>query len=304
MRKDTRKQLDSLIVYLALKYGVNWRSHLTELAPFWKGPLDRDSIFMSRYLLWHYQDRVVAKMISSMNSFEIHPLYTRDFIQGVLDSSTSVWGTLTFLFEIGNKPDLKEFFESGECGFDVKFTRYEKRKSYRTQHLPFLNLPCKGELDKYFAGVLTGSVPYKDKTGEVFCKVKRKCIPNLKRLGIIFKAEKNFVLISAFYLMLFCGEIPEQIYFKWINILSEIPVIKMKTACTDAYMHWRQIFEKKEFKTGMLPYLIGSNFYRAKVFIRLKDLKKLMEEKRFDFVDEKIKNRCKRWYNIHVQKKS
>lgn len=303
MRKETRKQLDSLIIYLTLKRGVQWRSHFTELAPFWDGPLDEDSVFMNETLLWSYQRTKIAEILSSMKSFEIHPIYTRDFIQGIIDSAGFMWRKdLNPIFEISGRQELREFLESGEIGFDFKFSKRSKRNTYRSPNLTFLNLPCKGELDKYFAGVLTGSVPYKDENGETFCKVKRDCLPSLKKFGIMFKEEKGYVLISAFYLMLFCGDIPEKIYSKWLKILDDIPSKKMKTACVDSLMHWRQIFGKKEFKTGMFPYLMSQNFYQTVISTKLKSVDKLMEEKRFDFVDEKIVKRCKRWYNVSVQK--
>lgn len=303
MRKEARKQLNSLIIYLVLKRGTNWRSYITELAPFWDGPLDEDSIFMCENLLWSYRTKKVVEILSSMKSFEMHPIYTRDFIQGVIDSTARSWENGSSPnFEIGNRPELKEFFESGECGFSFKLTKHGKRNAYRSSNIPFLHLPCKGELDKYLAGVLTGSVPYKDENGEIFCRVKKKCIPNLKRFGIIFKECDEFILISAFYLMLFCGDIPETIYSKWIDILDGNPSVKMKSACVDSLMHWRHLFGRKEFKTGMLPYLMSQNFYQTKISIGLKDVNGLMEEKRFDFIDEKIVKRCKRWYNIHAQK--
>lgn len=305
MRLATRKQLTSIVIYLVLKYGFRWRKHLAEMAEFWDGPLADDSIFISQSLLRYYSKKKVKEILSSLDLLDGHPFYNRDFLQGVIDAvGISDEGGLRFCFY--KKQDLKEFLESDES-FGIKFSNSNNEERYKSRHrtllLPILRTPCKGELDSYLTGVLSASDPFIDENGELWCKVKKKCYHNLKRLAINFKQDDKYILISPFYIMLFNGELPEYVYFKWMNILNKATTKNLNPASFDALIHWRYVFGTKQFDSGMLPFLRSRTSYWKYMDLDLKKVKVMMHERRIDFVDMRLVIRCKRWFEMYKNSK-
>ena len=305
MRLEARKQLTSIIIYLVLKYGFRWRKYLAEMAKFWDGPLADDSIFVSKRLLVYYSRKKIKEILSSLDLLDGHPFYNRDFLQGVIDAvAIPDSGGLRFIFH--SRDDLKEFLESDE-GFGIKFDKENLDGKYkyrhRTPYLPILATQCKGELDSYLTGALSASDPFIDENGELWCRVKKKCYKNFKRLAVNFKQDGDHFLVSPFYIMLFNGELPEYVYFKWMNILDKANSNSLKTASFDALIHWRYVFGKKVFDSGMLPFLRSRASYWKYMSVELKSIKSIMQERRIDFIDTRIVVRCKRWFEMYKNSK-
>ena len=74
----------------------------------------------------------------------------------------------------------------------------------------------------------------------------------------------------------------------------------MKNSSIDALMNWRFVFGVKEFSAEDLPYLRSRTYYYVSLGMTMKRFCKYMDEKQFDFVDERVRNRIKRWYNTTI----
>ena len=74
----------------------------------------QDNIFLSKYLFKLYKNKKIRDILLSMKSFEIHPLYNRDFMQGLFDASCYVYyenNRVNPKVEFYSKPKIREFLE-------------------------------------------------------------------------------------------------------------------------------------------------------------------------------------------------
>jgi len=298
MRKKTVDHLAAIIISSILEHGSTYMRHIPEMIKHWEGPLDEDNIFLHRGLIRNFGKKNAEKIMGKLKDLNIHSLFNRDFFQGIIDG-LGYESNLTRIIFYG-RSGLREFLESSEHNFNVKFGKYKNKLRNQTTTLKFLSLQIRGELDKYFAGVLSSSVPFINEKGEVFCSVSKKCGQNLKKLGIYYREYEKNIIISPFYLFIFSGDLPEPIYREWLSLLDSPEFLKMESASIDALMNWRFVFGSKVFKAGDLPYLQSRSYYYNSLGIKLEDLSKFLSEKQFDFVDERVRNRVKRWYNISV----
>lgn len=297
MRKESVDHLTSIVVSSILEHGNSYLDHLPEMIKHWNGPLDDDNIFLRRALIVNFGKKNAEKIMGNLKDLVIHPLFDRDFFQGIIDGlgHKPDCRRLSFYF----RPGLREFLESSEHNFNVKFGKSSLKIRNRTVALPFLSLSCKGASDQYFAGVLSSSVPFFD-DGEVYCRVSNKCAGTLKKIGILYREIESDVLITPFYLMIFCGDLPVPIYNEWMTLLSKPEFEKMKNSSIDSLMNWRFVFGVKEFGADDLPYLRSRTYYYVSLGMTMKRFCEYMDEKQFDFVDERVRNRVKRWYNMRV----
>ena len=298
MNIEATRHFVSILVTMLLKYGADIYKHLDEMADYWDGPLDEGHYFLNSTLIKSFPRRQLAKIMSNMHDFNIHAIYNRDFFQGIADGLGRKIDPRYPRLEFTGRESLLEFLESDAHGVNIKFSKFsKKRKFHRTKTLHYYHLPCHGELDRYFAGILaSGKIVY-DEDGCPLCRVNNKCRSKLRSLGIVFEDDGYYLTISPFYIMLFCGDLPEQVFAEWIQVIENTHHSRMIRASKDALWNWRLTFGKDQFKKNMLPFLLSRASYHDYGF-RAMDLKSQMDEERIDFLDKRVKNRCKRWYNL------
>lgn len=296
MRIETQKHFVAIAICLVLKYGDKWREHYLEMGDYWDGPLSDDSIFLYERKTEFLTRDYLSNLLSQMDILGDHPVYNRDFLQGIIDCVTFTETQYYSRFSFFSRWELKEFLES-EKRFMIRFQRGKRKNRNRTEFLPILKTPCKGRLDSYLAGALTASDPYVDENGQIFCRMKNKCAENLKKIPVIFKPCGKYILVSPFYIMLFMGEMPEFVFHKWMKIIDENLMKNFISASFDANLHWRYIFGGEKPKHWALPFLRSQTGYLVKHKLTTKHFDQFAEEMKLDFIDSRIVSRCQRWYN-------
>lgn len=297
MRKEVIDHLTSVIITSILKHGASYMKHLPEMFENWEGPLDEDNIFLNKNLIINFRKKNAENIMGRLKDLSIHPIFNRDFFKGVMDGLGNPSNSRRICFY--GRPALRSFLESSEHPFKIEFGETYVPRRNRTKSLNFLSLPFNGELDKYFAGALSSSVLFED-SGEAFCLMNHRCSKILKNLGILYKEVDKGVIVTPFYLMIFSGDIPESVFREWFKTLSRPEFSNMKSSSLDSLMNWKLVFGHKAFRSGSLPYLQSRTYYYESMGMTSEKLCKYIAEKQFDFVDERVRNRIKRWYNTTI----
>jgi hypothetical protein len=281
-----------------LKYGPTLRNHIDKIGGYWDGPLDKYGYFLHIKKFEGFSKKTLSeKILPLMTDFEIHPLYNRDFFQGLTEGLGEKVQSPSHRISFFNRTELFEFLESGDHGFNISFNNQKYYRS-RTNSVYLFNLPRKGEIDRYFAGVLSSGEICYDKKDQLVCRVNILCKSELEKFGILYEEVKNRLTISPFYVMLFAGELPFEIFSAWVKAIEETSGRSLRRASYDALIHWRLIFGKKHFKPGPFPFLSARESYYRFGPHSVKKLEVELKGKRFDFVDKRIIKRCHRWYNM------
>lgn len=296
MREFAQKHLDTIATTLAIEYGEDFKSDLKNFAKYWRGPLFDKIYLVGDFAVKHCVTRKgVAKILSSIN-VDVHPIYNRDFFQGIIDAGCICLPRVTFpAIEVTGNSRLRSFLKSEECGLNIKF--YGGRGKNISHDVPYFLTKCKGDLESYLSGVLTASTPVM-KDGQLLFKVNKKCKDNFRRLNLIFLEDEESLYLSPFYVMIFSGEIPFNIYSYFLCHIVDLKYFELKQARLDALFHWRYINGLKRYKVGDFPFLEAPMTLHA-MGITFKKFDIEMKEKRCDFVDERLAKRCKRWYVMH-----
>lgn len=264
----------------------------------WRGPLYDNGHAVSPRIFPQYTKKYMEQLFDEMN-IDIGPRFTRDFFQGVAHAVGSTINSITTILRFIPKQGLLDFITSENYGFKIKMGHAHARY-VKTLGIPFFAIPYRGNRDAYLAGVLAASdLVYK--RGEFFLRVSSKCEDELKKFGVLYKQDKRMILISPFYYFLYSGDIPDEVNVEIMPKLIEASPRKMKTAAADAIFHWRIINGTLPFKAGMLPCLWSKSNYYNYLSSEVIKIKEKMNDKRFDFVDVRIRQRCERWYNIHTE---
>lgn len=294
-----------IAVRSVLRYGSKCPEPLSVLLPMWKDtPMYRRGIFLQRLVFVEYAPSWKVK--KALQSLDPDPWfrgeYDVDFFHGLFDSSSKMYLNGTYKrAEFGGRKHLRNFLENEDHGQTISFAEMnEKRKRLnRTAVLPFMEIPAKNDLERWFVGVMCGSdVHMVD--GEPMMKIRTVCVPNMKRLGISFVGDgsgKN-VLVSCFYIMLFMSDIPDFFLHHWMSLIPHRGLGSMPMATTDAMMHWK-IMKKGRMVRGAFPFLLDAK-ESNRSGIRISEVMKKMTEINFNFVDQRITKRCERWENLSM----
>jgi len=296
MKPECLKQLSLIFCYLYLKHNTQYEHRKEEIANFWDGPLLDNNVCLSNTIFTSISGKDIGNLIEQFKDFYVNPQFNIDFFWGIFDGLGNCFDNQTRI-KFRSRQLLKEFLESSEHGFNIEFGSLKDRP--RTKELSFIKLPKNGHLDKYFAGVLT-SAYFCIKKGEPFLRVSTKCKKVLDNLGIIYFQEKIYVFISFFYLHLFAGDIPFNIYMDFISRAKNIKRKKYKIAPLDALKNWEAIHKNDPLGDNNYPFLRNDMYYfHNKIF--LKPIKKEIKENKTYFIDDRVVSRCERWYTMSKQ---
>lgn len=299
MNQAAKNQFDAICLTLLFKHGPDFKKHYLEMADYWAGPLYEGNYYVYKHSLRKKTNKKLIELLSKLRGVKFHPVYTRDFMQGVIDSGCKPARSCLFpVVQFYGNHRLREFLESDVHGFHIRFDESKKRN--RTRTLPFLFLPCEGELDLYFAGVLTGSRPV-TRNGELLFEVSSRCSGNLRRLNIVFHQENEKIYLSPFYILLFSGEIPENIYFDFQNRINDCSIRELKQGCLDSFFHWRVLRGYEHWEVNDFPLLQSPVVYHRYFDLGTREFDLKMEGERKDFVDRRLAKRCERWYNTNKE---
>ena len=303
MNATETKHFLAIHVTYALTYGAHYLSHYKQMGEYWDGPLLDGVVFLNKDLLRDIPKKLVRQTLANMAGFDPHPVYTIDFFNGLMDSGcynekTTSYRRISFC----RKPMIKEFLESEEHGqhIPLKKVEGETKDYYRTELLPFLSLPREGRKDRYLAGAIAGGDIWRDDNGILFCQIHKRCEQPLKELGVIYKRCGKCLLLSPFYVILLCGDLPFNVYRAWSAEVEKENHNSKNYHAVVAWMNWILTFDESKFKSKAIPYLMSRSGYLKGQKLTVTKVKKAMKQKRIDFLDKTIRQRIKRWYNIEV----
>ena len=301
-----RAEVVRMVVCWVLSRGCGCTRHLDELLPMWKQTsLYRRGVVLGKKLLDTYAPSWKIKdALRKLESIGGPPPYDRDFFLGLEQSCchSFINGAYRRL-EFPNRPELRAFLEGGEHGQRIIFTGV-KKKGNRTVNLPFLEAPPQGNLDHWFLGCLCGAAAVV-RDGELQAEVKPACEPNLRELGIIYDrvAGRNGdrLSISPFYVVLYMADFPLDIQGYWMRHLPSRGLEGALEASKVAAMHWHIMHGTKSNRfREAFPFLL-SLAHGWNVGFSGKVVKQEAARRRFDHVDERIRNRLKRWHNLQLE---
>ncbi len=300
MDKKTQKHFDNILIYLFLKYGVNCKKHFAEAQEFWDGPLTDNNYFLSKETFKVYNTEKIKEKISRLKEIKFHPVYTRDFLEGIVDSACTSEENPKHIKRIylTRSPELKAFLSSDIHGYNIHFDK--KNNPYRTRAVPFLTIPCEGDLELYLAGALSASKPCFI-NGELMFSIKSNCIPNFKKMHIQYKHTEDPVriVVSPFYIMLYMGLIPENIFFNFYNKISKCNIRKLKSGCLDALIHWKHMVGRKLWEKNDLPLLVNRDAYYKNFSLKMSEIDEVLLRENINYIDKRVIEKCERWYNIN-----
>lgn len=296
--QDVRNHFDAVCLTFLFKYGPDFRPYFAEMAKYWEGPL-----YDRTYFVWKrmFEDRTLNKylmnLLSRLKGVKFHPIYNRDFMQGVVDAGCMA--TKAFLFPrlvFRRNLLLRKFLESDIHGFNIRFDNCKTRE--RTKTVPFFCLPYEGDLDLYLAGAITASKPIM-KNGELLFAVGKNCSENFRKFNIVFQEDRKRIYLSPFYVLLFLGEIPGEIAFDFTSRIARCGIKDLKQGCLDSLFHWRMLHGHDKWSVNDYPLLQSYVVYNRYFEVERKMFDVQMEGERKDFVDRRIVKRCDRWYSIN-----
>lgn len=300
LSKKARKHLDSIMVTLFLRHKYDFKTYLKEIADLWMGPLYDESHPISQFSFSEYTKVHVEELLSKMTDFEMHPVYNRDFFQGVSCSIGMVPEGSRTRFMFRKRDSLVEFLKSDEHRLKFSFSDCRNDQMNITYRLHCMGLPYKGDLDLFLAGAISAAMVVRVTDGDVMLAISRKCEPEFRKMGIIYRYFSKKIVISPFYLMLYSGMVPVQIFCSMMKEISPYRPEELKQAAMDAVFHWIVINGTKPYTKDMFPFLLSRSGYNTMLNLSTGDIKKMISEKRFDFVDKRISKKCERWYNISM----
>jgi hypothetical protein len=268
------------------------------MAKYWEGPLyDKTYFIWKRMFEERSLNKRLIKILNSLRDIKFHPIYNRDFMQGIVDGGCSTINVSLFpRMHFRRNPALRKFLESDIHGYNIRFDDQKDRD--RTKAIPFLFLPCEGTHDLYLAGALTASKPVM-KNGELLFAVGKSCSENLRKLNVVHLEDDKRIYLSPFYVLLFLGEIPAEIGFDLTSRIAQCGVKELKQGCLDALFHWRSLHGHDKWKVGDYPLLQSYVVYNRYFELERKQFDVQMEAQRKDFVDRRIAKKCDRWYSIN-----
>jgi hypothetical protein len=311
-RVKLRDKEEDAIVQMAvrsvMKCGKRYPNDISEMLPMWKDTtMYERGIFLNHLIFTeHAPAWKVKKAIQSADHDEFFlPDYDRDFFQGLFDSSSKMYSNGNYKrAEFGGRPLLKEFLSSSIHGQNIQFADMsgDRSRLNRTNSLPFMEIPGKENMERWFIGVMCGS-DIKIVNGEPLMRIRSECVPNMTRLGISFKesSQKGSVLVSLFYVVLFMSEMPDFFLHHWMSIIPHRGLGSTPEASTDALMHWR-VISKGKLVRDALPFLLDAK-ENNRMGIKVSEVDKMMKKRKFKFVDKRITSKCERWIKLSLIEK-
>jgi len=299
LRDGEEEIIVNIAVRATMMYGRKLPAPLSLLLPMWKDtPMYERGIFLQKIVFVEYAPSwKIKKAIQSLDPdgwFDSE--YDGDFFHGLFDSSSRMYVNGTFSrAEFGGRKHLREFLEGAEHGQRVVFANMNgtRKRLNRTKALPFMEIPVKNSLERWFVGAMCGA-DVKMVDGEPMMKMKNVCIPNLKKLGILYTGTTdNNILVSCFYFILFMSEMPDFFLSYWMSKIPHKGLSAMRNASMDAAMNWR-VIRREKFVRGAFPFLFESR-QNVRMGIRIEDLDKMISDRKFNFVDQRVKSKCERW---------
>jgi hypothetical protein len=299
---EEQRQALEIGMECTLKYGYGYKNSIEKIVPYWAGPLEENSRVIHSTL---YRFAKEGKVRSALKEYEgdLPEPYTRDFFQGLADSvgKLSTRGSKDDpkkRIQFKNRPHVVRFLKGDEHNLPIVASgKIAPDGLFKTRMLPIFDIPCKGRTDKYLAGLLTGSTPYTDEEGLFWCRVTNPDENILKRMNIVVVKKGRKILISPFYLLLFCGDLPASIYSYW---MGQLPTYSkyIGMASLLARIHWRLLYRHKNFKKDLLPFLHNPQYY-GNVGLTKPVIFEHMRALNIDFVDRHVRERCERWKSLH-----
>ena len=250
---------------------------------------------LTHNLISKYPESRIVKELARLKDVDLHPIYNRDFFQGLFLGLNSSVSERRLRFH--NRNSLLEFLQHGDHDLNIRFCKPDKTRQV-TRCMYFMSLPYRGRFDNFLAGAVSAATPVLYDNDLMF-QFSKKTEPELKRSHVLYETHKDSVLISPFYVMILSGLLPIQIYSEFVAYISTFKTINLKRASFDALMHWRNMYGTRPFKRGMLPFLMDPPAYVMRFGLKAKERNRLMVEKRFDFVSREIVQLCSRWYNTY-----
>jgi len=284
---------------LSLTKGANFMKNPDDVIDLWDGPLRESGRIIVRQHVSKYATK--KKILRELRSWkhDIHPVYTRDFFQGLLESAGQIRkGEKYFYscFHMKGREWVHDFLTSGDHGVHIGFGAYRRGRKSISDRLPFLEIPPKGEHDKYFAGLLSGSVPVM-RDGELWCSVLKANVELLRSLGVIFEIVNKRFLFSSFYIALFLPDMPPEIASFWLTQMSDVGRME-QSGNLMAAMHWLVAGNRfRDMRKELLPFMLSSKSY-ANHGLPKSRIKQEMAKLRFDYLDKRILDRCSRWQKV------
>jgi len=274
------------------KQSFRKKHHL--LLPFWNERLFERGIVINIETLERCAPvSDVYKYIRSME-WNGSKKWDRDFFEGFFDACARVESSCQHRrAEVVRVPRISDFMLGDDHGQKIRFIKTSAKASFkRTGPLHFLEIPMSGNLEKYLCGVLSGGRPVY-RNGELWVSVRGKTKSVLNRLGVSYSgSNRNSILLSPFYSMLFMDDMPPGISEFWKN---EIGTRTHRNGIVTAWMHWDLIYGRKKRRfLNSFPHLKspqGCN--RAGVY--LNEVRERMKNQRFDHVDARIRSKLEHW---------
>jgi hypothetical protein len=303
LREGEEEAIIDIAVKSTMMYGKRFPSDLAKILPLWKNTslYERGVFLRKRVFQEHAPSWKVKRAIQHLDQEDVFiGEYDRDFFQGIFDASSRLYVNGTYRrAEFGGRKHLKEFLESDVHGQNITFANMKgKRKRLsRSKALPFLEVPQKNNLDRWFVGAMCGSDLVMI-NGEPMMKMKNVCRPRLDRLGVLYEELPfNNIMISCFYFLLYMADVPDYFVSYWMSKIPHKGVTTMPKASMAAAITWR-IMNDSAFTRGMLPCLLDSKTaWRSG--IKVVDIEKVVKGMKTGCVDERIRTRCERWASLN-----
>jgi hypothetical protein len=298
--RDEKRRATEMVMFFVITENEFFPKDLHKLIPFWEGDLERKGRFIySKVLEWNSPKFHALELLRKYKD-PLPGFYSRDFYEGVIDAACVKRkrnrNAPSIMFR--GRKHLRDFFDRKDLGVTIPFLPDNPKDHTRneTAALFFLEIPCRNNAVDYFAGLLTGSVPI-EIDGELWCRVNKVNEVLLKKLNIPYHKHSRYYIISPFYMMLFCGDIPEDIFAFWMPKLAVSPQ-KIGQGIELPLMYYKAIYGKDTVKRGFLPYLMHRKYYNLNVVMPISEVKKLNDQRRFGHVDRRIKERAYRWRDM------
>jgi hypothetical protein len=232
--------------------------------------------------------------------------FSRDFVEGlIMASGAYVSGKDVFypsieFTGINRRKHILDLLSDSKVEF-VSFNGRWSRYIARTKGIPYLLIKCGGDIEEQFAGMLAGSDVVKTPSG-LALSMKPACARILNTLGVIYETvhdkrrrQCDRLIVSMFYLPLYVHQFPPSLFDYWHRLLPDKISKHTRAASIVAFIHWRLLIGNRRVSTRfLLPYLADEALARQ-IGVHSLKIRQFMEERKINFVDRRILDRCRRW---------